>query len=234
MACQGAGKRFPVLFSSAVLLSVPGRLAANWCRPCSRRAKLSLHLTAWATQTSRACKKGKWAAWLLLLNIWGPSGAVGCSGSQLLLVTSRSRQFSCEAHLLDLVQQWPQQVGPVHSLRERGLEQELVLAAECLKVQSRLLQSWCHVSTAALAAMGAPCSPPSTRRAGLNGVGRQQWSWSCQHVWPLCPLKHHSWTGMRLFNRTQSDGCSLLPHGTCQQQMTETALGSSRNWSRCK
>ena len=177
---------------------------------CSAQPCFCLCQEAWATQTSRACKKGKWAAWLLLLNIWGPSGAVGCSGSQLLLVTSRSRQFSCEAHLLDLVQQWPQQVGPVHSLRERGLEQELVLAAECLQVQSRLLQSWCHFSTAALAAMGAPCSPPST-------VG------PVQHVWPLCPLKHHSWTGMRLFNRTQSDGCSLLPHGTCQQQMTETA-----------
>ena len=69
---------------------------------------------------------------------------------------------------------------PVRSLRERGLEQELVLAAECLQVQSCLLQAWRHVSTAALAAMCAPCSPqaqgglPGLGMATSHGVGRRQ------------------------------------------------------------
>ena len=105
--------------------------------------------------------------------LWGPF-----LSSRLLWqsTASRGKQLCCEAHLLNLVEQWQQQIGPVRNLRERGLEQELVLAADCLRVQSRLLQALRHVSTAALAAMGAPCSPPCTRRAGLDRLGRQQWS----------------------------------------------------------
>ena len=46
-----------MLLSSASSLCMPGRLAANWRISCSNLAKLSLHLTAWATQSSRACSK---------------------------------------------------------------------------------------------------------------------------------------------------------------------------------